>query len=77
MKAGWYWYLQKGSIKWTIVLVRDLRPHPEVLFIGTDIDQSLEEAKGNGEFGTRIPQKKKRMGLISEITNQRKSANFK
>jgi hypothetical protein len=77
VKAGWYWYILDGSEEWTIVKVSDGLSGQSVTFSGSDIDWSIEEAKGNGEFGTRIPQKNKRMGSIAEITSQRKSATFK
>jgi hypothetical protein len=74
MKPGYYWYIEANSEDWQIVLVTDAR---YVWFVGSEIESSVEELKGNGEFGPRIPQKAKRVGSIAEITSQRKSAKFR
>jgi hypothetical protein len=77
VKAGWYWYILNGSEEWMIVKVSEGLSDPSVTFSGSDIDWSIDEARGNGKFGTRIPQKNKRVGSIAESASQKKSVNFR
>lgn len=59
MKPGYYWWYNYALKTWYIVLVTD---RGDVMYHGTEIEQTIEEAKRDGEFyPARIPRKNKRI----------------
>lgn len=62
MEPGYYWWYNFQLKVWYIVLIVNYGYEHEVLFHGTDITQTLAEAKRDGEFyPVRIPRKNKRV----------------
>lgn len=59
MKRGYYWYYVIYDGDWIIVRIDGMK---RVWHHGSDVDQSIEEAKTEGEFGPRIPQRVAKVG---------------
>lgn len=68
MKPGYYWWFNYSVKTWYIVLVVQSTYGTSVLYPGTDIDTSLDEARRDGEFGPKIPRRRKRVGQLTRPT---------
>ena len=62
MEPGYYWWFNYQLKVWYIVLVTRIGGELSVMYHGTDVEQTIDEAKRDGEFyPVRIPHKNKRV----------------